>query len=36
MNTINLKELCNLNYFNPIGLKIAKYSMDINILLKHA
>jgi|LakMenE01Jun11ns_1017448.scaffolds.fasta_scaffold9954804_6 ankyrin repeat protein len=36
MNTINLKELCNLNYFNPIGLKIAKFFMDIEILLKDA
>ena len=36
MNTINLKDLCNLNYFNPIGLKIAKYSMNIEVLLKHA
>jgi ankyrin repeat protein len=36
MNTINLKELCNLNYFNPIGLKIAKFSMDIEVLLKDA
>jgi ankyrin repeat protein len=31
----DLKELCNLSYFNPIGLKIAEYTTENKILLEY-
>jgi ankyrin repeat protein len=31
-----MNEICDLSYFNPIGLKIANYVTDIKILLKIA
>jgi ankyrin repeat protein len=33
---MNITHLCDLTYYNPIGLKIAEYTINTEILLKYA